>query len=84
MMKALVTDGHWRKTLAVVRSLGRKGVQVTVGERTALNTSFFSRYCSRRLVYPSPRRYPDQFIEFILELIQLFDHRFLCRGFGVA
>jgi predicted ATP-grasp superfamily ATP-dependent carboligase len=69
-MRALVTDGHWRKTLAVVRSLGRKGVQVTVGERTALNTSFFSRYCSRRLVYPSPRRYPDQFIEFILEEIK--------------
>ncbi len=66
-MRVLVTDGHWRKTLAVVRSLGRRGVQVTVGERTALNTSFFSRYCSRRLVYPSPRRYPDQFIQTLLE-----------------
>ena len=69
-MKVLVTDGHWRKTLAVVRSLGRKGVHVTVGERTFLNTSFFSKYCTRRVVYPSPRRYPDQFIEFILEEIK--------------
>ena len=66
----LVTDGHWRKTLAVVRSLGRKGVHVTVGERTFLNTSFFSKHCSRRIVYPSPRRYPDQFIEFILKEIK--------------
>lgn len=66
-MKALVTDGHFRKTLAVVRSLGRKGVDVTVGERTFLNTSFFSRYCSRRLIYPSPRRHPDQFIDFLLK-----------------
>lgn len=65
-MRALVTDGHFRKTLAVVRSLGRKGVEVTVGERTFLNTSFFSRYCSRRLLYPSPRRQPDQFIDFLL------------------
>jgi predicted ATP-grasp superfamily ATP-dependent carboligase len=64
-MGVLVTDGHWRKTLALVRSLGRKGVHVTVGERTFLNTSFFSKYCSRRMVYPSPRRYPDQFIDFI-------------------
>jgi len=52
--------------LAAVRSLGRKGVHVTVGERTFLNTSFFSKYCSRRIIYPSPRQYPDQFIEFLL------------------
>jgi len=70
MTGVLVTDGHWRKTLAVVRSLGRKGIPVTVGERTFLNTSFFSKYCSRRIVYPSPRRYPDPFIEFLLEEIK--------------
>ena len=64
-MSVLVTDGHFRKTLAVVRSLGRKGIAVTVGERTYLNTSFFSKYCTRRLVYPSPRRSPVQFIEFL-------------------
>jgi len=65
-MRVLVTDGHFRKTLAVVRSLGQKGVHVTVGERTLLNTCFFSKYCSRRLIYPSPRRYPDRFIEWLL------------------
>ena len=70
-MKVLVTDGHWRKTLALVRSLGRKGIDVTVGERTFLNTSFFSKYCSRRIVYPSPRRYPDQFIDFITKEIKV-------------
>jgi predicted ATP-grasp superfamily ATP-dependent carboligase len=69
-MGVLVTDGHWRKTLALVRSLGCKGIDVTVGERTFLNTSFFSRYCSRRIVYPSPRRYPDQFIDFITKEIK--------------
>jgi len=70
MAKVLVTDGHWRKTLALVRSLGRKGIHVTVGERTFLNTTFFSKYCSRRIVYPSPRRYPNQFIDFILKEIK--------------
>jgi predicted ATP-grasp superfamily ATP-dependent carboligase len=70
MASVLVTDGHFRKTLAVVRSLGRKGIHVTVGERTFLNTSFFSKYCTRRLVYPSPRRSPDQFIEFLLKEIK--------------
>jgi predicted ATP-grasp superfamily ATP-dependent carboligase len=70
MARVLVTDGHWRKSLAVVRSLGRKGVHVTIGERTTLNTSFFSKYCARRIVYPSPQRYPDQFIEFLLQEIK--------------
>ncbi|MGA2515683.1 MAG: ATP-grasp domain-containing protein [Thermodesulfobacteriota bacterium] len=70
MARVLVTDGHFRKSLAVVRSLGRKGVPVTVGERTCLNTSFFSRYCTRRLVYPSPQQSPNQFIEFILREIK--------------
>lgn len=67
MKSVLVTDGHWRKTLAVVRSLGCKGIHVTVGERTFLNTSFFSKYCNRRIIYPSARRYPEQFIQFLLE-----------------
>ena len=70
MKNVLVTDGHFRKSLAVVRSLGRKGIPVTVGERTYLNTSFFSRYCARRLVYPSPQQFPNQFIEFILREIK--------------
>ena len=69
-MSVLVTDGHFRKSLAVVRSLGRRGVPVTVGERTFLNTSFFSKYCAKRLVYPSPRRFPNQFIEFLLNEIK--------------
>ena len=70
MASVLVTDGHFRKTLAVVRSLGCKGIDVTVGERTFLNTSFFSKYCSRRLVYPSPRQSPSQFVEFLLREIK--------------
>ncbi len=70
MKNVLVTDGHFRKSLAVVRSLGRKGIPVTVGERTFLSTSFFSKYCTRRLVYPSPQQSPNQFIEFLLREIK--------------
>ncbi len=70
MPSVLVTDGHFRKTLAAVRSLGCKGIDVTVGERTFLNTSFFSKYCRRRLIYPSPRLSPSRFIEFFLREIR--------------
>lgn len=61
--RVLITDGHWAKTLAATRSLGRRGIRVTVGESTALATTFFSRYCARRLVYPSPHTRPEAFIE---------------------
>ncbi|MBW2039936.1 MAG: ATP-grasp domain-containing protein [Deltaproteobacteria bacterium] len=65
MSRIFVTDGHWRKTLAVVRSLGRKGLEVTVGESSRVTTSFFSKYCHRRVVYPSVHRRPDDFLAFL-------------------
>lgn len=61
----LLTDGHWRKTLAAVRALGAHGVRVTVGESTRLATATFSRYCYRRIVYPSPLFSPSEFVTFI-------------------
>jgi predicted ATP-grasp superfamily ATP-dependent carboligase len=61
----LITDGHWRKTLAAVRGLGRNGVRVTVGESTRIATAMFSRYCSRRLAYPSVFFKPQRFLEFL-------------------
>jgi predicted ATP-grasp superfamily ATP-dependent carboligase len=62
-MGVFVTDGHWRKTLAVVRSLGRRGIRVTIGESTRIATSFFSKYCSKRVIYPSPFRDPGGFLQ---------------------
>jgi predicted ATP-grasp superfamily ATP-dependent carboligase len=60
--RVLITDGHWAKTLAATRSLGKRGIRVTVGESTAIATTFFSRYCAHRLVYPSPQTHPEAFI----------------------
>jgi predicted ATP-grasp superfamily ATP-dependent carboligase len=65
MSRVFVTDGHWRKTLAVVRSLGKRGLAVTVGESSGVATSLFSKYCTRRVVYPSVRRHPEAFLAFL-------------------
>ncbi len=67
MGRAFVTDGQWRKTLAVVRSLGEKGIEVTIGENTRLATSLFSKYATKRVVYPSPKTRPDTFIDYLLD-----------------
>ncbi len=63
--EVFVTDGHWRKSLAAVRALGRKGIEVTVGESTRLATAAFSRYCHHAVVYPSPLLRPAEFVDFL-------------------
>ncbi len=69
-MKIFITDGFWRKSLAAVRSLGRRGVEVTVGDSCMLAPSFFSRFCNRRVLYPSPLARPDEFIAYILAALK--------------
>ena len=53
-MRVLVTDGDNRATLAIVRSLGRQGHSVVVGERRTPSLAQASRYCSESVVYPDP------------------------------
>ena len=72
-----ITDGHWRKSLAAVRALGKKRVRVTVGESTRLATAFFSRYCDRAVVYPSPFRRPSAFVDFLFEELSRHPYRML-------
>ena len=75
--KIFITDGHWRKSLAAVRALGRKGVPVTVGESTRLNTASFSRYCNRAKVYPSPFFKQSEFVDFILKELSSHSYQML-------
>jgi predicted ATP-grasp superfamily ATP-dependent carboligase len=75
--RIFVTDGHWRKSLAAVRALGRKGLQVTVGESTRLATSIFSKYCHRALVYPSPLYRPEEFVDFLYRSLADHPHQLL-------
>jgi predicted ATP-grasp superfamily ATP-dependent carboligase len=65
--KVFITDGHWRKTLAAVRGLGREGVYVTVGETTRIATAAFSRYASKAEIYPSPIKNPESFFQFLID-----------------
>ncbi|RKZ33127.1 carboxylate--amine ligase [bacterium] len=64
-----ITDGQWRKTLAAVRALGREGFIVWVGDKWKLSTSFFSKYCKRKVIYPDPVKYHEKFRQFMLDFI---------------
>ena len=75
--KVLVTDAQMRSSLAVIRSLGKKGLEVTAGEETMFATGFFSKYCKRRLVYPSPKKSEEEFVNWLLKTLKREDYEVL-------
>ena len=54
----LVLDGAQRSALAVVRSLGRAGIDVHVGEAEPSNLAGRSRHCAGQVQLPSPAMRP--------------------------
>ena len=66
-MDAIVLDGEQRSALAVTRSLGRRGIHVTVGAENKPSLSSCSRYCSNAFSYPSPYDDPAGFIKALAE-----------------
>lgn len=73
-MRVLVTDGSKRESVAIVRSLGKKGIEVTVEEDSRICCSFFSKYVKNRVIYPNPDRKPLSFMQSIYELVKKDKH----------
>lgn len=70
MAKALILDGQLRSALAVARSLGRKGIEAHVVGDTWATTSFFSKYCRRRIVLPSLQTDSKHFARQFFKLLE--------------
>lgn len=70
MPKVFVTDAQQHKSLPIIRTLGRKGISVTAGDDNRFSFSFFSKYCAKSIVYPSPIRLPELFIEWLINHIR--------------
>ncbi len=60
---ALVLDGELKSALAIVRSLGVRGVPVTAGAVRDSGMALHSRYTMSRFVYPSPYTNEQEFID---------------------
>ena len=69
-MRVLVLEGAKSAALAIVRSLGKKGIDVTVGERRKFCTAGISKYCKSRIKYPAPGVDRDSFLKDILKEIK--------------
>lgn len=70
MGDVLLTDGMQRSTLAVTRSLGKRGVDITICEDRLPCLSSSSKYCHSAFECPSPFHYPTEFIETLIEQLQ--------------
>lgn len=68
----LVLDGHEFSALAIVRSLGKKHLNVTVASEreTVQPISSFSKYAKQVVFYTNPIIEPDQFVEDILVFLK--------------
>jgi predicted ATP-grasp superfamily ATP-dependent carboligase len=69
-MRALVLEGIVRECLAVVRSLGRQGVKIDVGDPHRINPARFSKYVSKFFHYPDPKDSPENFYEWLLNHVK--------------
>jgi hypothetical protein len=70
MSRVLVTDGSKRESVATVRSLGKKGIEVTSGEDRSICSSFFSKYAKNRIIYRNPNKNSYLFMQNIYELVK--------------
>lgn len=63
-VRVLVTDAHSTSALAIVRSLGAAGMQVTVvGEQHRVNLAFRSRHTHRTVTCVAAEDQPEQYVE---------------------
>jgi predicted ATP-grasp superfamily ATP-dependent carboligase len=65
-LRVLITSTRTPHALAAVRSFGEKGWEVTAGDSTRLSMGKFSRFVTKRLLYPPMTERPTQFVEALL------------------
>lgn len=62
-MKILLTDAHLCSSLAVLRSFGRRRLNIVVSSHKRWAIGFFSKYKKDSFIYPSPEKAPSKFIK---------------------
>ena len=73
MNRVLILDALQRSALAVTRSLGAKSIAVFTADESITALAGSSKFSTRYFSYPSPRLYPEQFIETLCHIIKQHD-----------
>ena len=69
MRKVLVLDANQRSALAIIRSLGRHGLEVVAGDHVAHTLGGASRYTSASVRYSNPAVDPSDFVNDITDIV---------------
>lgn len=77
MIDVLVTGADQRQGLAVIRSLGRRGVSVVAAGPAHDSLGFCSRYATASWLYPSPAEQPEAFVKSLCEAASRFNVRLI-------
>lgn len=73
-MTVFVADGAERASLAIARSLGKRGIDVHCGESYRCSTTALSKYCTKNFVYPDPQVDCKKFIEWLIGFLKSGDY----------
>lgn len=74
-VSVLVTPGNLRSALAVTRSLGKRGIPVTVADERPRSIAATSRYCRTSIRVPGPARADKAFVNAIYQTVSLGGYR---------
>jgi len=82
-MRALVDNANSGVALAVIRSLGKRGIDVTAASSTPLALSFYSKYCKHRVLYTSPKKNKNRYLKEMLKIVKKrnYDVLFTMSGY---
>ena len=61
--RVIVTYARGWQSLAVTRSLGRRGVEVITADEVAMTPASFSKYSTASFTYPDCSKNPDEFLD---------------------
>lgn len=70
-VEVLVLDGDMVPALAIVRSLGMRGLNVSLASHLAKPLAGYSRFAARTLRYPDPLKYEQEFLGWCKEIIDI-------------
>ncbi len=73
IMVALITDGSYKNSLAILRTLGEKKIEVYSSSHKNKSLSCYSKYCKKHFVYSNPLKYPDKFKNEMTAIVRNFN-----------
>ena len=73
MRNVLVLDANQRSALAIIRSLGRRGLTVIAADMDARTLGGASRFASKSLRYSDPANAPNAFLADVYAIVERFN-----------